>query len=132
MQFKCLYYLSLVIAGLCRGVEQLAARWAHNPKVVSSNLTPATNVKDAELVSFLLLWVICLAKRAYKELRGKREALRNQNERYRTGLFFIIAIQKTFPIVGKCFYLDNSVFSITLSFVIGSYFTLYLLYLGIA
>ena len=26
-----------------RGVEQLAARWAHNPKVVSSSLTPATN-----------------------------------------------------------------------------------------
>ena len=26
-----------------RGVEQLAARRAHNPKVVSSSLTPATN-----------------------------------------------------------------------------------------
>ncbi len=25
-----------------RGVEQLVARWAHNPKVVSSSLTPAT------------------------------------------------------------------------------------------
>ncbi len=24
------------------GVEQLVARWAHNPKVVSSSLTPAT------------------------------------------------------------------------------------------
>ena len=27
---------------LNRGVEQLVARWAHNPKVVSSSLTPAT------------------------------------------------------------------------------------------
>jgi hypothetical protein len=25
-----------------RGVEQLAARWAHNPKVVGSNPSPAT------------------------------------------------------------------------------------------
>ena len=25
-----------------RGVEQLAARWAHNPKVDSSSLSPAT------------------------------------------------------------------------------------------
>ena len=28
-----------------RGVEQLAARWAHNPKVVGSNPTPATKLK---------------------------------------------------------------------------------------
>ena len=28
-----------------RGVEQLAARWAHNPKVASSSLAPATNIK---------------------------------------------------------------------------------------
>ena len=31
------------------GVEQLVARWAHNPKVVSSSLTPATKeawIKD--------------------------------------------------------------------------------------
>ena len=27
---------------LYRGVEQLVARWAHNPKVVSSSLAPAT------------------------------------------------------------------------------------------
>ena len=26
-----------------RGVEQLVARWAHNPKVTSSSLVPATN-----------------------------------------------------------------------------------------
>ncbi len=32
-----------------RGVEQLAARWAHNPKVVSSSLTPATR-KDLGMV----------------------------------------------------------------------------------
>ncbi len=29
-----------------RGVEQLAARRAHNPKVVSSSLTPATKSYD--------------------------------------------------------------------------------------
>jgi hypothetical protein len=29
-----------------RGVEQLVARWAHNPKVVSSSLAPATLKKD--------------------------------------------------------------------------------------
>ena len=27
---------------LCRGVEQLVARWAHNPKVVGSSPSPAT------------------------------------------------------------------------------------------
>jgi hypothetical protein len=28
-----------------RGVEQLVARWAHNPKVTSSSLVPATKTK---------------------------------------------------------------------------------------
>ena len=28
---------------LYRGVEQLVARWAHNPKVVGSSPAPATN-----------------------------------------------------------------------------------------
>lgn len=28
-----------------RGVEQLAARWAHNPKVAGSSPAPATKVK---------------------------------------------------------------------------------------
>ena len=29
-----------------RGVEQLVARWAHNPKVTSSSLVPATKPKE--------------------------------------------------------------------------------------
>ena len=35
------YYTCIVMN---RGVEQLAARRAHNPKVVSSSLTPATSL----------------------------------------------------------------------------------------
>ena len=31
-----------MIKSIYRGVEQLAARWAHNPKVGSSSLPPAT------------------------------------------------------------------------------------------
>ena len=37
-------YTNTVVKIEYRGVEQLAARWAHNPKVVSSSLTPATKV----------------------------------------------------------------------------------------
>ena len=33
-----------------RGVEQLAARWAHNPKVASSSLAPATKTDIKELL----------------------------------------------------------------------------------
>jgi Zn-dependent protease with chaperone function len=33
---------TLLLCPQYRGVEQLVARWAHNPKVVSSSLTPAT------------------------------------------------------------------------------------------
>ena len=36
-------YTNTVVKIEYRGVEQLAARRAHNPKVVSSSLTPATN-----------------------------------------------------------------------------------------
>ena len=43
-----------------RGVEQLAARWAHNPKVVSSSLTPATNFEALSLFfCFLIFILIC-------------------------------------------------------------------------
>ena len=35
-------YTNTVVKIKYRGVEQLAARRAHNPKVVSSSLTPAT------------------------------------------------------------------------------------------
>ena len=34
---------SLIFRHYYRGVEQLVARWAHNPKVVGSSPTPATN-----------------------------------------------------------------------------------------
>ena len=38
-----------------RGVEQLVARWAHNPKVVSSSLTPVTqNPRPLSLGFFIL------------------------------------------------------------------------------
>ena len=30
-----------------RGVEQLVARWAHNPKVAGSSPVPATQIKEA-------------------------------------------------------------------------------------
>ncbi len=33
------------ITNLDRGVEQLVARWAHNPKVRGSNPLPATKLK---------------------------------------------------------------------------------------
>ena len=35
----------IIILLIHRGVEQLAARWAHNPKVASSSLAPATKSK---------------------------------------------------------------------------------------
>ena len=38
-----------------RGVEQLVARWAHNPKVVSSSLTPATRIEAALRPLFYVL-----------------------------------------------------------------------------
>ena len=40
-----------------RGVEQLVARWAHNPKVTSSSLVPATKLtlKDCLLEGFSFL-----------------------------------------------------------------------------
>ena len=36
------YSIISIVRNLYRGVEQLAARWAHNPKVDSSSLSPAT------------------------------------------------------------------------------------------
>ncbi len=35
-------------------MEQLAARWAHNPKVVGSSPAPATKPKDFFLSAFLI------------------------------------------------------------------------------
>jgi hypothetical protein len=37
-----------------RGMEQLVARRAHNPKVASSSLAPATKKDTKELVSFFM------------------------------------------------------------------------------
>ena len=36
---------SSIFANLNRGVEQLVARWAHNPKVAGSSPVPATQIK---------------------------------------------------------------------------------------
>ena len=41
-----------------RGVEQLAARWAHNPKVGSSSLPPATTQKILLEISKILFCII--------------------------------------------------------------------------
>ena len=41
-----------------RGVEQLAARRAHNPKVVSSSLTPATKEYITRTVTVLVIFYI--------------------------------------------------------------------------
>ena len=49
-------YTNTVVKIEYRGVEQLAARRAHNPKVVGSNPAPATRFKKfakSELFSFL-------------------------------------------------------------------------------
>src|SRR5688572_28791796 len=48
-----------VVKGLYRGVEQLVARWAHNPKVTGSSPVPATktkgNLNDCLFILFRLL-----------------------------------------------------------------------------
>ena len=41
-----------------RGVEQLAARWAHNPKVASSSLAPATKSKNKRILKRLLVFLL--------------------------------------------------------------------------
>ena len=44
---------SSIFANLNRGVEQLVARWAHNPKVAGSSPVPATREKRVKGLSFL-------------------------------------------------------------------------------
>ena len=39
---------ALVIKTQHRGVEQLVARWAHNPKVVCSSQASATSIKEKQ------------------------------------------------------------------------------------
>jgi hypothetical protein len=46
---------------LCRGVEQLAARRAHNPKVVGSSPTPATKQKDNKANHLAVIGLILLS-----------------------------------------------------------------------
>ena len=47
MELGCIFAVLFAQAtGGHRGVEQLVARRAHNPKVVSSSLAPATKTKD--------------------------------------------------------------------------------------
>ena len=48
-----------------RGVEQLVARWAHNPKVVSSSLAPATKKKNHLMK---IKWFFCFKKVTYLTL----------------------------------------------------------------
>ena len=56
-----------------RGVEQLAARWAHNPKVGSSSLPPATKhkINTLHLAKYLFF------------LYGYKENIRFIKEKYK-------------------------------------------------
>ena len=45
---------SSIFANLNRGVEQLVARWAHNPKVAGSSPVPATKEKESLIALFFL------------------------------------------------------------------------------
>ena len=49
-------YTNTVVKIEYRGVEQLAARRAHNPKVVSSSLTPATKEYITRTVTVLVIF----------------------------------------------------------------------------
>ena len=54
-----------------RGMEQMVARRAHNPKVVGSNPAPATTVNLVSItVCKVLLFCLCLKK--YKTKRAIR------------------------------------------------------------
>ena len=44
-----------------RGVEQLVARRAHNPKVVGSSPTPATTSKDKKGLVHEVCWPFCIS-----------------------------------------------------------------------
>ena len=45
---------SSIFANLNRGVEQLVARWAHNPKVAGSSPVPATQIKGPLIGVFFI------------------------------------------------------------------------------
>ena len=56
MELGCIFaVLFAEAAGGHRGVEQLVARRAHNPKVVGSSPTPATTKEQSEMVALFLL-----------------------------------------------------------------------------
>ncbi len=74
-------HLQTEITKYC-GVEQLVARWAHNPKVVSSSLTPATR-ENPEHKVFRVFYF----QEASKACFCKRIGNKKQVERQR-GLVF--------------------------------------------
>tara|TARA_B110000003_G_scaffold245772_1_gene255798 strand:+ start:1497 stop:1733 length:237 start_codon:yes stop_codon:yes gene_type:complete len=47
-----------IFANLNRGVEQLVARWAHNPKVAGSSPVPATQKKPSICLAFLFYMLL--------------------------------------------------------------------------
>ena len=62
-------YTNTVVKIEYRGVEQLAARRAHNPKVVSSSLTPATKVYITRTVTVLVIF--CYSQMVYNNTKIK-------------------------------------------------------------
>ncbi len=48
-------------------MEQLVARWAHNPKVTGSSPVPATKIK-ATRVAFFMSWVYVLYSRPFNKI----------------------------------------------------------------
>ena len=60
-----MYFRYKILMLTHRGVEQLAARRAHNPEVVGSSPTPATN----ETVEAVALAVFLLSEKNLKKLK---------------------------------------------------------------
>ena len=96
--------------GSVAGWSSLAARRAHNPKVVGSNPTPATTFtftapcdsRDALVVRFRQLW-----RRSHIKFRPRTtESVRSRCQRYRSGnpisRLETHPIDETVPITGRC------------------------------
>ena len=62
-------YTNTVVKIEYRGVEQLAARRAHNPKVVSSSLTPATKTYIVTAIKVVAIFYVLqlVNNNAYKQ-----------------------------------------------------------------
>ena len=58
----------MVSKKIYRGVEQLVARWAHNPKVTSSSLVPATKNEATDLVAFFMFTVYVIYSSAFDKI----------------------------------------------------------------